>query len=55
MANIFDHEGQENDCGNFKPTKSGGTFWIEGGAMYYESYIPEKLFSDGVEIKWGRM
>jgi len=52
MANIFDHEGQENDCGNFKPSESGGTFWIEGGAMYYESYIPEKLFSDGVEIKW---
>ena len=52
IANIFDHEGQENDCGNFKPSESGGTFWIEGGAMYYESYIPEKLFSDGVEIKW---
>ena len=55
MANIFDHEGQENDCWSFKPTKSGGTFWIEGSAMYYESYIPEKLFSDGVEIKWGNV
>ena len=55
MANIFDHERQENDCGSFKPTKSGGTFWIEGSAMYYESYIPEKLFSDGVQIKWGNV
>ena len=52
MAYIFNHEGQENDCGNFKPNKSGGTFWIEGSAVYYASYIPEKLFSDGVQIKW---
>jgi len=55
MASIFDHEGQENECGNFKPSESGGTFWIEGSAMYYQSYIPEKLFSDGVEIKWGNI
>jgi hypothetical protein len=52
MANVFDHEGQENLCGNYKPIKSGGTFWIEGSAMYYESYIPEKLFSQGKSISW---
>jgi len=56
MANIFDHEPvKENPCGSFKANNSGGMFWIEGSAMYYESYIPEKLLNDGIQIKWGNV
>ena len=30
MANIFNHEDEENIFGQYKPIESGGTFQIEG-------------------------
>ncbi|MGC6421690.1 MAG: InlB B-repeat-containing protein [Flavobacteriaceae bacterium] len=50
LANIFNHEEQENLCGNYKPIESGGTFWIEGAAVFYAEYLQRKLRRDGMTI-----
>ena len=50
MANIFNHVAYENLCGQEKPIESGGTFWIEGSAVFYAEYLQRKLRSQGATI-----
>ena len=51
LANIFDHEPRkENPCGSFKSNNSGGMFWLEGSAVFYEQYLFRKLRAEGISI-----
>ena len=49
-ANFFNHEGKENLCGQYKENDSGGTFWLEGSAVFYEQYFFRKLRAEGISI-----